>query len=45
MALNGRAKNLGPDWDRRITALMKECTIDNTAKIAKLLIEVHRQGD
>ncbi len=44
MALNARAKNLGPDWDCRVTALMKACKINTTAKMAKLLTEVRRQG-
>ncbi len=26
-ALNGRAKNRSPDWDPRVTDLMKECKI------------------
>jgi hypothetical protein len=36
MALNGRAKNQGPDWDRRVRALMAELKINTTAKMAKL---------
>lgn len=33
MALNARAKNLGPDWDRRVSVLLNQCKIDSTAKI------------
>lgn len=41
-ALNGRTKNLGPNWDRRVTALMKECEVDSSKKMAKLLTDVRR---
>jgi hypothetical protein len=42
MAFNARAKNLGPHWDRLVAALMKECGIDCTAKMAKLLRDVQQ---
>jgi hypothetical protein len=42
MALNGRAKNQGPNWGRQV---MKECRIDSTAKMAKLLTDVRKHGD
>ncbi len=42
-ALNARAKNLGADWDRRVTVLMRECKIDSAAKIAKPLTAVRKQ--
>jgi hypothetical protein len=44
MALNGRSKNQGPDWDTRVAALKAELKINTTAKMAKLLTEVRRQG-
>jgi hypothetical protein len=44
MALNGRAKNKEPDWDRRVAALVRECKIDSAAKMARLLTEVCKQG-
>ncbi len=44
LALNARAKNLGPHWDWRVDALKRLCRIDGTAKMAKLPTEVCRQG-
>jgi hypothetical protein len=42
MALNGCAKNLARHRQQRIDALMRLC--DSTAKMAKLLTEVRKQG-
>lgn len=44
MALNGRSKNQGQHWDRRVDELKRLCKIDATGKVAKLLTEVFRQG-
>jgi len=44
MALNGHSKNQGPNWDRRVKALMRECNVNTTAKMARLLIDVRKQG-
>jgi hypothetical protein len=44
MALNGRSKNQGHDWDARVSALMTELKINTTAKMAKLLREGREAG-
>jgi hypothetical protein len=44
MALNGRSKNQGRDWDVRVSALMRELNVDTTGKMTKLLREVRKQG-
>jgi hypothetical protein len=43
MALNGRSKNQGPDWDARVSALMTELKINTTAEVAKLMREVRKK--
>jgi hypothetical protein len=45
IALNGRAKNQGPDWGRRVAALMRVCKIDTTGVMARLLVPVRNQGE
>jgi hypothetical protein len=35
----------GRHWDRRVDELMKVCKIDRTAKMARLLTEVRKQGE
>jgi len=44
MALNGRAKNRGREWDRRVDAMIRACKINSTAKMTKPLTEVRKQG-
>jgi hypothetical protein len=34
----------GRDWDRRVDTLMRECKIDCTANMARLLTDVRKQG-
>jgi hypothetical protein len=44
MALNAHAKDREPYWQGHVDALMRECKIDSTAKMAKLLTDVRWQG-
>jgi hypothetical protein len=45
MALNGRAKNRGREWERRVDAPMKECRIDSTAKMARPLTDGRKEAE